>query len=80
VPSAIAEDVHVVVTSVLAPGASRRRYCASARISGTRGGAPFTIVLDFYAHAFDTEAQAVRYGALKAEARLQQLIERHALP
>jgi hypothetical protein len=80
VPSAVAEDFRVVVTPVRAPGAPRRRWCASARISGSRDGAPFTMVLDLYAHAFDTEAQAVRYGALKAEARLQQLIERRALP
>jgi len=45
-----------------------------------RDGAPFTMVLDMFAHSFATQAEAVRYGELKAEARLQQMIERRAMP
>ena len=79
-PPAFAEDLRVVVSPVVAPGEKRRRWCASARVSGMRDGTPFTMVLDLYACTFATEAEAVRYGALKTEARLQQLIERRALP
>ena len=77
--ASVAENLELVVHPVVAPGAVRR-WSASVRISGTRAGAPFTLVLDLYGEAFDSEAHAVRYGTLKAEARLQALIEHDALP
>jgi hypothetical protein len=74
------DELRVVVSPIVAPDGHGRRWCASARISGVRDGASFAMVLDMFAHSFDTQAEAVRYGALKAEARLQQLIERRAVP
>jgi len=38
------------------------------------------MVLDLVGQVFDTPAQAIRYGALKAEARLLHLIEQRSLP
>ena len=77
---AASQRYRIAVRTVVVPGAWHKRWCASARISGVSDGAPFTMVLDLYAQAFETEAEAIRYGSIKAEARLQQMIERRALP
>ena len=77
---AMIEGLRLVVDPVAAPSVGGRRWCASARVSGSRDGAPFTMVLDLFGVDFATQEQAVRYGQLKAEARVLQLLERRALP
>ena len=74
------EGLRTEVSSIAAPGTSPQRWCASARISGTRDGRPFTMVLDLFGQAFDTPSESIRYGALKAEARLLRLIEQRSMP
>ena len=72
------ENLRVKVSPIAAPGSGGGRWCASARITGYSDGAPFSMVIDMCAQSFATRAEAVRYGELKAEARLQELFERRA--
>lgn len=75
-PSPPVDGLRIVVEPVALADGRRRRWCASARITGTRDGAPFTMVVDLFEQAFDSQDRAVRYGALKAEAHVLAMLER----
>jgi hypothetical protein len=80
VPSPPLDSLRIVVDPVALADGRRRRWCASARISGVRDGMPFTMVVDLFEQAFDSQDRALRYGALKAEARMLEMLERGRLP